>query len=186
MSERKERKEKREPEERVQGEMELAMLVIQVLEALAQFQAKSDEPVSVLVPTGRAEQVKGLDLERAFQQAQLPILRELSLQDLHRLAELWRAIIQRVPIVESDEVQQIVIVTLSMDLISRLHERYTQMGLSELVQKRGIAFDLLAVSNLYPQLLLTLFALDIYTEMVSRAPKLVIPTTGFVPPAGNA
>lgn len=173
----------------IDQDLQSAMLLYQVLDALSRYHTQyGGEPaVTILVPTGKAESVRQLDIEKASKQFQLPVLQGLSLQEITRLSDSWKALVEQVPVIESEEVQQIIIVTVTMDLISRLHERYLQLGLKELIERRGIPFDQLAICDLYTKLLTTLFALDLYTELISRTPKLVIPTgANLSVPPGNS
>lgn len=169
-------------------EHEEILLLFQVLEAVSRYQqtANGEPAVMILVPKGKLDAVRNLDVESIVRQSDLPVLQELSLQEIAQISELWRQLVQRVPIQESEELYHIVIVTLSMDIVSRLHERYAHLGLPEIVTRRGVPFEQLRISSLYSQILVQLFVLDVFTELVSRAPKLVIPTSGVSVPPGNA
>lgn len=189
----KQAKPKQQPEPQLkeaspQQEYEDVMLLYQVLDAVSRYQqtANGEPAISILVPKGKAEAIRSLDVEAVARRADLPILQEMSLQDIARISELWQRLVTYVPIQESEELYHIVIVTLSMDIVSRLHERYTKLGLPEIVARRGIPFEQLRISGLYSQLLIQLFVLDVFTELVGRTPKLIIPTPGVSMPPGNA
>lgn len=158
-------------------------MAFDIVQAIIQFSQTNPRelPVAVLVPEGKSESVRGLDLATLSEEERPANAMEMPAWQWRMVCDFWRQVTTICPFQESPELDNtLVFVSLEMHLVSVAHQRFEQMGLPHVVEEMfGIPFPQLTASRLYPELIMGILSAALWEQLRSRQSRIV--TVSSVP-----
>jgi hypothetical protein len=160
--------------------LDMAFDVVQTIIQFSQTNPR-ELPVAVLVPVGTSETVRALDLAALGEEERPANAMEMPAWQWRLVCDFWKQVTTHCQFQESPELDtSLVFISLEMHLVSVAHQRFEQMGLPHVVEEMfGIPFQQLALSRLYPELIMGILSAALWEQLRSRQSRIV--TVSSVP-----